>query len=156
MVAILLGFVLVKRYVTSPQTAESFVSADQQNSHQKINLPGVDWSRSEKTLVVAISSVCHFCTESAPFYRQLAETHEGTQLVAVLPQTVEEGRQYLGKLRVEVDEVVQAPLNSIYVSGTPTLMLVDHEGTVLNTWIGKLPAQREAEVLTYLKTGPRQ
>lgn len=155
LVAILLGIVLVKRYVITfpPRSSESFASANQPSSHPKIGLRGVDWSKKDKTLVLAISSVCHFCTESAPFYRQLAEAHDGTQLVAVLPQPVEEGRQYLDKLGFEVDEVVQAPLNSIYVSGTPTLMLVNRDGIVIGTWVGRLPAEQEAEVLTHLKAG---
>jgi len=42
-------------------------------------------------------------------------------LVAVLPQPVQEGRQYLGKLGLEVGEVVQAPLNSINVWGAPVM-----------------------------------
>lgn len=150
-VAILLSYVLVKRYVFEPGRAEPLVSANQHLRSQKINLSGVDWSKSEKTLVLAISSVCHFCTESAPFYRQLAEAHEGTRLVAVLPQTIEEGKLYLNKLRVNIDEVIQAPLSSIDVNGTPTLMLVDRNGTVIDTWVGRLPAVREAEILAYVK-----
>jgi hypothetical protein len=69
----------------------------------------------------------------------------------VLPQTVAEGKAYMSKLGVEVDEVVQAPLNSIDVSGTPTLMLVNSNGTVIDRWIGRLPAEKEAAVLNNLR-----
>jgi len=108
-------------------------------------LPGVDWSKNEKTLVVAISSSCHFCTESAAFYRDIrARTRIHT--IAVLPQSVNEGRNYLNNLGVQVDEVLQAPLSSIDVSGTPTLILVGRDGTVIRTWLGKLPPELEKEV----------
>lgn len=65
----------------------------------------------------------------------------------MLPQDVDEGRNYLGYLGVQVDEVLQAPLSSIDVSGTPTLMLMSRQGTVIRTWIGKLPPDLEKEVL---------
>jgi thioredoxin-related protein len=106
----------------------------------------VDWSKNEKTLVMAVSSTCHFCTESAPFYRDIrARTRVHT--IAVLPQSVYEGRNYLSSLGVQVDEVLQAPLNSIDVNGTPTLILVGRDGTVIRTWLGKLPPDLEKEVL---------
>jgi hypothetical protein len=66
--------------------------------------------------------------ESDPFYRQLAGARESTQLIAVLPQPVKEGRQYVDGFGFEVNDVVQAPLNSINVSGTPTLLLVNRNG----------------------------
>lgn len=33
---------------------------------------GVDWARNRSTLVLAISTACHFCKDSLPFYRKLA------------------------------------------------------------------------------------
>lgn len=155
LVAILLGIVLINRYLVAPPlpNTESAAVANQPPGNAKIRVDGVDWTRKNKTLVFAISSTCHFCTESAPFYRQLAEAHESTQLIAVLPQAVSEGRRYLSGLGLEVDDVVQAPLNSINVSGTPTLLLVNRDGEVMGTWVGRLPADQEAEVLIQLKAG---
>jgi thioredoxin-related protein len=71
-------------------------------------------------------------------------------LVAVLPQPTNEGRYYLEKLGVFVDEVKQLPLESIGVQGTPTLMLLDRSGTVTKSWIGRLPPEREQTVLSAL------
>ncbi len=145
-VAISLGLILISRTIRSYRvTTSESINTGQVNA-QKIQLPGVDWSKNEQTLVMAISSTCHFCTESAAFYRDIrARTRVHT--VAVLPQSVNEGRNYLSNLGVQVDEVLQAPLNSIDVSGTPTLMLISHDGTVIRTWIGKLPPDLEKEVL---------
>jgi hypothetical protein len=153
LVAILLGIVLINRYLIAPRLpiSESAVIRNQPPSNVKIRVDGVDWTRKNKTLVLAISSTCHFCTESAPFYRQLAGAHESTQLIAVLPQPVTEGRRYVSRLGLEVDDVVQAPLNSINVNGTPTLLLVNRDGDVTGTWVGRLPADQEAEVLTQVK-----
>ena len=145
-VAIALGVVLVKKYVrVQPTTVDSNTSANEPRVVEKINLPGIDWSK-RATLVLAISTSCHFCTESAPFYRDLAQAHNGIRLMAVLPQPIEVGKHYLDTLGVQVDEVLQAPLNEINVKGTPTLLLVNREGTVVGKWVGRLPAEKEAQV----------
>src|SRR5437899_30573 len=36
-----------------------------------VSLPGINWSESNETVVLALSNKCHFCTESAPFYQRL-------------------------------------------------------------------------------------
>ena len=82
----------------------------------KVSLPGIEWSKSSRTVLLVLSTTCHFCTESAPFYQKLQQQKPGNvQIVAVLPQAVEDGRQYLNKLGVSVSELVQAPLASLNV-----------------------------------------
>lgn len=145
-VAISLGVVLISRTVRSYRGTVSESVDTAQVKDQRIQLTGVDWSKNEQTLVMAISSTCHFCTESAAFYRDIrARTRIHT--IAVLPQSVDEGTNYLSRLGVQVDQVLQAPLGSIDVSGTPTLLLVSRDGTVIRRWRGKLPADSEKEVL---------
>lgn len=145
-VAVSSGIVLISRTVKSYRATVTQSTNAPSIKDQKIQLPGVDWSKNEQTLVMAISSTCHFCTESAAFYRDIrARTHVHT--VAVLPQSINEGRSYLSNLGVQVDEVLQAALSSIDVNGTPTLMLVGRDGTVIRAWIGKLPPESEKEVL---------
>jgi hypothetical protein len=98
-----------------------------------------------------VSTVCHLCTESGPFYQRLAKARGRTQLLAVLPQPIDEGKRYLEKLGVSVDKIRQVSLSSIDVRGTPTLMLVNSDGVVVNTWIGTLQVDREAEVLSKMQ-----
>lgn len=145
-VAISLGVVLISRTIRSYRMTVSESVNTTLVKDQKIQLPGVEWAKNQQTLVMAISSTCHFCTESAAFYRDL-RARSRVHTVAVLPQSVNEGRNYLSNLGVQVDEVLQAPLSSIDVNGTPTLMLVSRDGTVIRTWIGKLPPDLEREVL---------
>jgi hypothetical protein len=68
-------------------------------------------------------------------------------LIAVLPQPIDEGRRYLAGLGVTVDEIRQAPLSSISVRGTPTLMLVNSDGVVIKIWTGMLAEEQQEEVL---------
>ena len=151
-VSVILSVVLVKQFllpprarrVASPQVA---VAANLKNS-----LPGVDWGKNGRTLVLAISTRCHFCTDSAPFFKRIyKERPKDLKLVAVLPQPVEESRKYLDGEGVHVDEVRQAAPESIGVAGTPTLLLVDARGKVSDVWRGKLQPDDEEKVIATLR-----
>jgi len=113
----------------------------------KISLSGIDWSKSDRTLLLALSTTCHFCTESAPFYKTLQQQkRDNVRLLALFPQPLLDSRTYLDGLGLNVDEVVQSPLNSVGASGTPTLLLIDNQGTVINSWVGKLSDAAAEEV----------
>jgi Redoxin len=120
----------------------------------KGRLPGVDWSRNGRTLVLAISTQCHFCRESTPFYRKLQqEAGKNVKMVAVLPQPVAEAEQYLNGEGVHVDQVKQASLGTIGIHGTPTMLLVDGKGVVAKVWTGKLSEPEQEQVLSILRKG---
>lgn len=157
-VAILLASVLIKSYLWTPNSiannSRTATASQQIEIGEKINLSGIDWQKNGKTLLFALSTTCHFCTESAPFYQRLAKEHGDTQLVVLVPQSVDEGRQYLKKLGVTIDDVRQIPPNSLEVHGTPALLLVNSKGIVENLWLGKLQADQENEVFSRLKETP--
>jgi hypothetical protein len=120
----------------------------------KLEVSGVDWSQSKSTLVLALQKGCHFCTESAPFYQQLMQQvskQNDLRILAVFPQSPDDARSYLEGLNVHVGEIKQSGLAVIGVNGTPTLILVDQQGIVQQSWIGRLSPDREAEVLRLLK-----
>lgn len=95
---------------------------------------------------------CRFCTESAPFYRDLASAapSKALRLLAVLPQDESVARDYLKSIDVQIEEVRQLSLSSLNVRGTPTLILVNSTGTVIKSWVGKLPDDKQKEVLDML------
>ena len=68
-------------------------------------------------------------------------------MIAALPQDVPEATKYLADNNVTVDQVIKANPGEAMVRGTPTLLLVDKNGVVLDTWVGKLPPEKENEVL---------
>ncbi len=49
------------------------------------------------------------------------------------------------------EEVKQASLDTIGVTGTPTMLLVDAKGTVSKVWEGKVQPHQQAGVLAALK-----
>lgn len=147
-VAVLLGGVLVKRYLLPQAPAPSTQAQIQAGT--KLSVPGIEWGKNERTLLLILSTSCHFCTESAPFYQRLAQEKAkkgGVGLIAVLPQSVGDSQKYLNDLGVSVDDIKQAGLDTVQARGTPTLVMVDRTGTVVESWVGKLPAEKEGEVL---------
>jgi thiol-disulfide isomerase/thioredoxin len=162
--SVVLCSVLIKKYVLSSAKPEAPVEAAQAKppassaprrpliqAGTKITLPGIDWSKSTRTVVLALSTTCHFCSESAPFYQKLQQQKPNSvRLVAVLPQPVEDSRNYLNKLGVSVTDVVQSSLASVGVSGTPTLLLIDNQGLVTDSWVGKLSDSEAAKVIAQI------
>lgn len=153
-VALLLGVVLVKRFLLPGDAADAARRADPRvAAGTKVALPGEDWAGNGRTLLLVLSSDCRFCTESAPFYQRLARDtagRTGLRLVAVLPQEVGAGREYLQRLGVPIGEVRQAAPSVVGAQVTPTLILIDGGGVVTHSWVGKLAVAEESEVLERL------
>jgi thiol-disulfide isomerase/thioredoxin len=157
--------VLVKRYLL-PSTSQAMVAApvapgslppssSRKQSIEpgtKISLAGIDWSKGERTLLLALSTTCHFCTESAPFYQRLQQQkRDDIRLLALLPQPLQESRVYLDNLGVRVDDLTQSPLKSVGASGTPTLILIDNQGAVIDSWVGKLSNDAAEKVIALIR-----
>jgi thiol-disulfide isomerase/thioredoxin len=151
-VALLIGVAFVRNHL-SPAISARPAAPVPVPAGAKLSVPGVDWAQSEKTLVLALNKGCHYCSASASFYQRLArETagHKDVRLIAVLPQEVSEGKQYLDELKIPIQDIRQASLDSLGVSGTPTLILLDKTGSVTAAWTGQLPADKEPDVLRRL------
>jgi len=111
------------------------------------------WAAYPKTVVLALSVGCHFCTASAPFYKQLtsrAEAHR-INVVALLPQSTTESSQYLHGLGVNIPQIQQVNFADIDVIGTPTLFLADDKGVVQEVWQGQLGVSQQNEVFSRLQ-----
>jgi hypothetical protein len=158
LVALVAGSVLIKRHFLGgpPHAAEPTPAPGKQPIvGTRLNLEGVDWTKSKQTLLLALAKGCHFCSESAPFYRKLAEETSGrsdVRLIALFPrETTSEARTYLDELGVSVSEIKQATLDAIGARGTPTLVLADSGGRVIDSWTGRLTDEKEVELLSRFK-----
>ena len=130
-VALLLVGVIVQRYFFAKPDAGQQARVTPTVS-KKVNLPDEDFSKQPKTVVLALQTTCHFCNESAPFYKRLVEETKGKniKIVAVFPTPVEESTAHLTKLGLTGMEVKQTPISALDASGTPTLILTNDQGEV--------------------------
>ena len=119
----------------------------------KVSVPGVNWSGHQRNLILVLQKGCHFCSDSAQFYQELARTigdRKDVQLIAALPQDEATSTEYLKSLGIKVGAIRQVDLPSIGIRATPTVLLTDSTGIVTDVWIGKLPPEKEQEVYRHL------
>jgi hypothetical protein len=89
LVSVLLSAVLIKVFLLPQKFSAPIGAQPLVGLNIKQSLPGVDWAKNKRTLVLALSTQCHFCTESAPFFQRIRkETTKDLKMVAVLPQSV--------------------------------------------------------------------
>jgi hypothetical protein len=121
----------------------------------EIKLPIAGQQSAVPTLVLALSKNCHFCSESVPFYQKLTafknSSPQGLRLVAVLPDKQEEAEAYVKGNGIGVDAVVSMPVTNLGVRGTPTLLLLDGQNKLEETWVGKLSDAQESQMIDRLK-----
>jgi thioredoxin-related protein len=115
---------------------------------KSVTLPGTQLNPQHNSLLVAISTQCHFCKDSLPFYKTLAERAQGKlDVIAVFPQPVAEAQSFLQQAQVAPTSIVSADFSKIGVQATPTMLLVDPHGKVLDEWMGKQDESGEQRVL---------
>ena len=151
-VVILIGIVSARNYLPSFRSNKNHDYRVAAGSN--VSLSGVDWRKNGQTLLLVLDTKCPHCTASASFHQELASAaaqNRGVQLVAVLPQDMRESKQYLSNLNVAIDDVRQSGFDVLGVQGTPTLILVNQNGKVEQSWPGKLPPEQETEVLKRIR-----
>jgi peroxiredoxin len=146
-VAMVLASVLIKNYASSRTQSPPHIPVG-----TKVALPNVNWQAGDETVVLGLSTTCHYCTESAGFYRELAKVckERNVRTLAVFPQPIEAAEKYMKDKGITFDEIRQARLADLEISGTPTLLLVDKTGAVKSVWIGKLEDNIEKKLLANL------
>lgn len=120
----------------------------------QLNLPGVRWDQASKTLVMALSTQCHFCQESTPFYKALTTspsvTSKRVSILMVFPQPQNDAETFVRDKDINGDRIVSMPLQKLGITSTPTLLLVDRSGKVERLWIGVLSHLQQKDLLEEL------
>jgi hypothetical protein len=106
-----------------------------------------------------MSTQCIYCSESIPFYQQIIAAQRANvslRTAAIFPNTTDEVAQYAQQKQLNTQFIAGIDLSSINVSGTPTLILVDRNGKILNFWVGRLSEKGEQEVINATNIAKRQ
>ena len=150
LLAVVIGSVFLKDRFAAPGRDPNEVKVGDRLS----GLGGWDWGAHDKTLLLVLRKGCHFCEDSAPFYQRLVaeqqQDRSNTAIVAAFPDPADAAKEVVQSERLGVQALAGVPLGRLKVSGTPTLLLVDNRGTVLNTWMGVLSPRQELEVMKAL------
>jgi hypothetical protein len=123
---------------------------------EKINAPrGYDWHGYPQTLVVAVRQGCIYCERSYPLYRRLDSLeHSGglkAHMLVVMPDDPAIGAALLKSQQITSQNIPNTPLSDVKVSGTPTLLLVDANGRLLQSWVGELDSSKAEALVAQLR-----
>lgn len=144
----------LNKYLKQRTSGKALVGRPSVPSLDRIKLQGADWKAHRHTLLLVLSTTCHFCTESAQFYRKLAEDKvlvKRMSIIAFFPQPVPEGKVFMSTHGIIGVEVRQAAAWEFGLSSTPAVLLVDEHGKVLESWFAKLEPDQEAAVTARLR-----
>jgi hypothetical protein len=124
----------------------------------RLSIPGIGGGPTQKNLVLFMRSDCPACKMAAPLYRQLiAEASKrDVKSVAILPDSLEQGKQYLQSLQLGAHDVQSVDLSVYSISSVPTALVVDGEGVVKGSWIGVTQGQDKTvanEIVALLEEG---
>ena len=143
-----LGWTLLK--VNRAQAARVAHTANVREYHRDEKLPtlgGFDYAASPQTLMLIVSSSCHFCTQSMPFYKSLTHSHDSaTRVVFVGREEEDVLRRYVASNGINDAIVQRLSGDNWHIRGTPTAILCDSGGRVKKQWIGKPTSAAEAEI----------
>lgn len=147
-IAVVVGLVFLKDRLSPPAPEPEAVKA----GDKLPNLDGWDWGAHEQTLVLGLRKGCHFCEDSAPFYQRLTAQQQpggsSPAILAVFPDPADTVKEVVQSEGLTAHVLAGVPLEKLKISGTPTLLLVNRSGTVLNAWIGILSPRQELEVMS--------
>lgn len=119
-------------------------------------IEGIKFDATDRTLILALNTGCHFCEESIPFYKRLPlnpSRTAGTQIVAIFPNKTDEARKFFTAANLEFPVVGGQDFAKLGIEGTPTLVLLSHDGKVRKVWRGELSLGDQKKVLSAVATG---
>jgi len=118
-------------------------------------IAGVDYKQSSRTLILALNVDCRYCTRSVSFYNALAEARQENAgqfnlVAAFINKDPELVKSYVEQKGLSVQAIPGIDLDNLGVHMTPTLILVDSAGKVLDSWRGELQPEGERELFAAL------
>jgi hypothetical protein len=141
--ALIMSFVLVKEHLVQRSASHPKPSI----IGTRLSVDGVDWSKSNKTVVLAVSEHCRWCAASVPFYQELGRrSSKNFRIVAVLVDPTSADRNFSAVVADFADETIHVPLPKMGINSTPTAMVVDSNGKVIDGWVGMLDKQSQDQL----------
>lgn len=144
-VSVIAGYVLIEHRAVDRKRTETFVG-------KRVSLP--DGSFRSRNVVVLLSTHCRFCRESAPLYRQLSAAAAGNSasasFIVLTFEPIDQMKAFLDRLGIGASEVAVVP-DSLGARVTPTMLLVDQRGVVVDAMVGELPRASEQNPIKFLR-----
>jgi thioredoxin-related protein len=146
------GLLLERRFTAESKTS----SEDRSYIGKRLQIPEADWRQSHLNAVLFISTKCHFCEQSTPFYRRISAispqpARVPLSIVTYDPQ--ETMKAFLARSQVQITTIFNAAPAVLGLTRTPTLLFVDRDGTVVRAFEGLLDSAKQQEVARIVTSG---
>ena len=145
---LMIAIVVAKRaFFPAQVTSTSLQQQAQRLIGTRFTIPGSDSAQQKKSLIFFLKKDCIYCERIAPSYRDLISDarKRNIYMIAILPNSLDEAREYVRSLGLKIDNVQTGSLASYKIPGTPAVLLVDGDGIVKSVWFGAEPG-RENEM----------
>ena len=118
-------------------------------------IAGIDYRATPQTLILALNVDCRYCTRSVPFYNSLAAAQEENAgqvniVAAFINKDPALVKSYADEKQLSVNVIAGVDFDKLGVHSTPTIILLDSTGKVLESWTGELQPDGEGEVFAAL------
>jgi len=154
LVAVAILAVLALNYIGGQKPVPRIVEGLQQGQ-QFPTISGVAYTGAASTLLIAMSTKCAYCTQSIPFYNQLADMKingkTSLRAIAIFPNSDDEVQRYAQQHQLKTEHKSSIDFEQLKLTATPTMVLVDQNGRVVNFWVGALKPDAQQQFLNSLE-----
>lgn len=114
-------------------------------------LAGYRWNSHEATLIMALRSDCPYCQASMGLYGRISNLWKDQMLNAyplvLFPDSAKAAEPEIR----DIQRLTNVDYLKLGIRGTPTVLLVDSRGKVLEKWAGQLPPSEEQGLLSTVR-----
>ena len=142
-------------YATRPKAAVAVPPAIYRPGDSLKDFAELKSADSRPVLLLFVSSTCHFCDESMPFYQKMlqADGIGNRRVVIAGREEISSLRSHLQEKGLPLDraEFIQVAEDSAFKANlTPSLFLVASDRLVEQAWIGKMKPDGQETLLNWL------
>jgi len=115
---------------------------------QRVDVPAAWYDSSPKTLIIFGRASCVACQKAQPFLKGLVARLNGRApaFLAHLPGADADDVAFANSLGITGDRIVVVGPD-LRVRATPTIVLVNQNGTVIDAWEGAGPPERQSSII---------
>ncbi len=116
-------------------------------------LPTLSYSAHHATVLLFLNTHCVSCRESRSDYFDLQTSVKvGNNSAAVYAVfSAADSQQAIGEMQLRLPTIRVERFDKYHVSGTPTIVLINHKGIVKDFWIGTLTANAQTNLVRLAK-----
>ena len=122
-----------------------------EKGQQLPRLSAIDYKTTRATMLIALDTECQHCIKALTFYKEIARTAKpNLQILAVFPNGNGSVQEYAKRHELGFATQSSVDLSQLNILATPTLILLDNDGRIVDFWIGGGLPDSQSEIMRTL------